>query len=118
MNKKTSRMRRSVKTRARLKRLGKVRLCVHRTPNHIYAQIISAEGDSVIASASTNESSVKEMVDGHTGNCGAASVVGKVIAERGKEKGISEVSFDRSGFKYHGRVKSLAEAARENGLKF
>lgn len=118
MNKKDSRIRRTVKTRARLKRLGKVRLCIHRTPNHIYAQIISAEGASVIASASTNESSVKEMIKGHAGNCDAASVVGKIIAERGVEKGISEVSFDRSGFKYHGRVKSLAEAARENGLKF
>jgi len=118
MNKKDSRIRRTVKTRARLRQLGKVRLCVHRTSNHIYAQIISAEGAKVIASASTNESTVKEMVTGHTGNCDAASIIGKLIAERGVEKGISEVSFDRSGFKYHGRVKSLAEAARENGLKF
>ncbi len=118
MNKKDSRIRRTVKTRARLKRLGKIRLCVHRTPNHIYAQIISAEGANVIASASTVEPSVKEMLAGHAGNCDAASVVGKLIAERGAEKGISEVSFDRSGFKYHGRVKSLAEAAREHGLKF
>ncbi|MDH5257843.1 MAG: 50S ribosomal protein L18 [Gammaproteobacteria bacterium] len=118
MNKKDSRIRRTVKTRARLKLLGKVRLCVHRTPNHIYAQIISAEGATVLASASTNEASVKELIKGHAGNRDAASIVGKVIAERGVEKGISEVSFDRSGFKYHGRVKSLAEAARENGLKF
>ncbi len=118
MNKKTSRIRRTIKSRARLKRLGKVRLCVHRTPNHIYAQILSAEGATVIAAASTNEKSVKEMIKGHSGNCDAASVVGKIIAERSLEKGVSEVSFDRSGFKYHGRVKSLAESAREAGLKF
>jgi len=118
MNKKSSRMRRTVKTRARLKRLGKVRLCVHRTPRHIYAQVLSAEGETVLASASTNESVIKEQIKGHSGNCDAASVVGKLIAERSLEKGISEVAFDRSGFKYHGRVKSLAESARESGLKF
>jgi len=118
MNKKSSRIRRTIKTRAKLKRLDKIRLCVHRSSNHIYAQIISGEGATVLASASTNEASIKAMLSGHAGNCDAASIVGKVIAERGVEKGISEVSFDRSGFKYHGRVKSLAEAARENGLKF
>ncbi len=118
MDKKASRIRRSVKTRAKLKRLGKTRLCVHRTPKHIYAQIIDESGSNVIAAASTVEPTVKELVVGYTGNKGAAAVVGKVIAERAKEKGISDVSFDRSGFKYHGRVKALADAARENGLNF
>jgi len=118
MNKKTARVRRSVKLRARLKKLGKVRLCVHKTSQHIYAQVISASGDSVLAAASTVEASVKDKVSGHKGNCDAAKIVGQVIAERAKEKGIEDVSFDRSGFKYHGRLKALAESARENGLKF
>lgn len=118
MDKKTSRLRRSVKTRARLKQLGKVRLCVHRTPRHIYAQIISAAGDSVVASASTVEATVKEKLAGYSGNCDAAAVVGKIIAERAKEKGVTDVSFDRSGFRYHGRLKALADAARESGLNF
>lgn len=96
--------------------MGKVRLSVHRTPQHIYAQIIAPEGDAVIAAASTVEGSIKSQVNGHAGNCSAASIVGKVIAERAKEKGITEVAFDRSGFKYHGRIKALADAARENGL--
>ena len=118
MNKKQARIRRSVKTRAKLRRLGKVRLCVYKTPQHIYAQIISEAGDSVIAAASTVEASVKEKISGHKGNCEAAKVVGQVIAERAKEKGVNEVSFDRSGFKYHGRLKALADTARENGLNF
>lgn len=113
----TSRIRRSVKTRAKIKRLGKIRLSIHRTPQHIYAQIISPEGDTVLASASTLEAVIKEQVTGHSGNCAAAGIVGKVIAERAKEKGIEDVAFDRSGFRYHGRIKALAEAARENGLK-
>jgi len=112
----TSRLRRSVKTRAKIKRLGKVRLSVHRTPQHIYAQIISATGDTVIASASTVEGPVKALVEGHSGNCVAAGIVGKAIAEKAKEKGITDVAFDRSGFRYHGRIKALADAARENGL--
>jgi len=114
--KKTSRIRRSVKARAKIKRLGKVRLSIHRTPQHIYAQIVDAEGSNIITAASTVQASVKELVSGHTGNCAAAGIVGKVIAERAKEKGITEVAFDRSGFKYHGRIKALADAARENGL--
>ena len=113
----TSRIRRSVKTRAKIKSLGKIRLSIHRTSQHIYAQIISPEADTVIASASTLDASVKEQVEGHSGNCAAATIVGKVIAERAKEKGIEDVAFDRSGFRYHGRVKALADAARENGLK-
>jgi len=118
MDKKASRLRRSVKTRAKLKRLGKTRLCVHRTPRHIYVQLIDETGSNVIAAASTVEASVKEMISGATGNKDAAAVVGKVIAERAKDKGVTDVSFDRSGFRYHGRVKALADAARENGLKF
>lgn len=118
MDKKASRIRRSVKTRAKLRRLGKTRLCIHRTPRHIYAQVIDETGATVIASASTVEASVKEKVSGHTGNKDAAAAVGKIIAERAKEKGVTEVSFDRSGFKYHGRVKALADAARESGLNF
>jgi len=117
MDKKVSRLRRSLKTRAKLKRLGKTRLCIHRTPRHIYAQIINAEGGSVITSASTLDATVKQQLAGSTGNCDAAKLVGKVIAEKAKEKGINEVSFDRSGFRYHGRLKALAESARENGLK-
>lgn len=113
----TSRIRRSVKTRAKIKRLGKMRLSIHRTPQHIYAQIISPTGDTVLAAASTVEPAVKELVTGHSGNCAAAGIVGKIIAERAKEKGIADVAFDRSGFRYHGRVKALADAARENGLK-
>jgi len=112
----TSRLRRSVKTRAKIKRLGKVRLSVHRTPQHIYAQIISATGDVVIASASTVDGSIKGLIEGHSGNCVAAGIVGKAIAEKAKEKGITDVAFDRSGFRYHGRIKALADAARKNGL--
>lgn len=118
MDKKASRIRRSVKNRAKQKRLGKTRLCIHRSPRHIYAQVIDATGSNVIAAASTVEATVKEQVTGYTGNKDAAAVVGKVIAERAKEKGVTDVSFDRSGFKYHGRVKALADAARENGLNF
>ena len=118
MDKKQSRIRRSVKTRARLKRLGKTRLCVFKTPQHIYAQIISSAGDTVITSASTVEATIKEKISGHKGNCEAAKVVGQIIAERAKKKGVNEVSFDRSGFKYHGRLKALADSARENGLNF
>ncbi|MDX1810614.1 MAG: 50S ribosomal protein L18 [Gammaproteobacteria bacterium] len=118
MDKKASRIRRSIKLRAKLRRLGKTRLCIYRTPRHIYAQVIDETGSNVIAAASTVEASVKEMIAGHAGNKDAAAIVGKVIAERAKEKGVEEVSFDRSGFKYHGRVKALADAARESGLKF
>ncbi len=118
MDKKASRMRRSVKTRANLKRLGKTRLCVHRTPRHIYVQLIDETGSKVIAAASTVEKAVQEQLAGYTGNSDAAVVVGKLIAERAKEKGVTAVSFDRSGFRFHGRVKALADAAREHGLNF
>jgi large subunit ribosomal protein L18 len=90
-------------------------LCVNRTPRHIYAQIITGDGDNVVASASTLE---KDLRSGSTGNTDAASVVGKLVAERAVAAGVTSVAFDRNGFKYHGRVKALADAAREAGLEF
>lgn len=117
MNKKIARLRRARKTRARITDLKMVRLCVFRTNSHIYAQIISAEGDKVLASASTVEAEVRGSLKSG-GNTAAAAVVGKRIAEKAKAAGIEKVAFDRSGFQYHGRVKALAEAARENGLSF
>ena len=110
-----SRLRRARRARARMRRLGETRLSVHRTPRHIYAQIIAPEGDKVLASASTLDS---ELRGGSTGNIGAAAEVGKLVAKRAKEAGIERVAFDRSGYKYHGRVKALADAARESGLEF
>jgi len=117
VNKKASRLRRARRARARIRQLGVNRLCVHRTPRHIYAQIIGPDGGTTIASASTLEKSLKGEL-GNTGNAEAAAQVGRLIAERAREKGIESVAFDRSGFKYHGRVKALADAARESGLKF
>jgi len=117
MNKKIARLRRARKTRARIADLKMVRLCVFRTNSHIYAQIISAEGDKVLTSASTVEAEVRGSLKSG-GNTEAAAVVGKRIAEKAKAMGIEKVAFDRSGFQYHGRVKALAEAARENGLSF
>ncbi len=114
-DKKTARLRRAKKTRAHIRHLAVDRLTVNRTPRHIYAQIISASGGKVLAQASTLDSSLR---DGNTGNVDAATAVGKLIAERAVAAGISKVAFDRSGFKYHGRVKALADAARENGLEF
>jgi large subunit ribosomal protein L18 len=117
MDKKEARLRRARKTRAHQKKLDTHRLCIHRTPKHIYAQLIAPNGSEVLASASTVEADVKKAVK-YTGNVDAAGAVGKLIAERAKEKGINAVAFDRSGFKYHGRVKALADAAREAGLEF
>ncbi|MBI1175780.1 MAG: 50S ribosomal protein L18 [Sideroxydans sp.] len=117
MNKNETRQRRSRKTRARIADQKAVRLAVHRTNLHIYAQVISACGGKVLASASTLEAEVrKELANG--GNAKAAAVVGKRIAEKAKSAGITSVAFDRSGYRYHGRVKALAEAAREHGLQF
>ncbi len=113
--KKESRVRRARRTRAKIRELGAYRLCVHRTPQHMYAQVIAPAGDSVVASASTVE---KDLREGATGNIEAAAKVGKLIAERAKAAGVSAVAFDRSGFKFHGRVKALADAAREGGLEF
>ncbi|MFI0400138.1 MAG: 50S ribosomal protein L18 [Thiolinea sp.] len=117
MEKKVSRIRRSKPARSKMRELRATRLCVHRTPRHIYAQIIAPEGDKVIASASTVEKDVRGTLD-YTGNVDAAAAVGKLVAERAKAQGVEVVAFDRSGFKYHGRIKALADAAREAGLKF
>jgi large subunit ribosomal protein L18 len=95
--------------------LGVNRLSVHRTPRHIYAQVIAPSGDRVLASASTLDSTLRS---GATGNIDAAAAVGKLVAERARAAGIEKVAFDRSGYKYHGRVKALADAARESGLEF
>ncbi len=117
IDKKSSRLKRALKLRSKIKKNGITRLTVHRTSQHIYAQVISSDGETTIASSSTNLANIKASA-GHTGNVAAASAVGKDVAEKALAAGISEVAFDRSGFKYHGRVKALAEAAREAGLKF
>ncbi len=117
MDKKSARLRRTRRARATIKRLGATRLCVHRTPRHIYAQLIAADGSHILASASSLDKEFKQTTL-YGGNVGAATQVGKMIAERAKVAGVSKVAFDRSGFKYHGRIKALAEAARENGLSF
>ncbi len=118
MDKKASRLRRATRARAKIRELGVCRLTVHRTPQHVYAQVIAADNASVIVAASTLEKSVAADISGHTGNISAAVVVGKVIAERAKAQGIERVAFDRSGYRYHGRVKALADSAREHGLAF
>ncbi|PWI33655.1 50S ribosomal protein L18 [Vibrio albus] len=117
MDKKASRIRRATRARRKIAELRVNRLVVHRTPRHVYAQVIAANGSEVIAAASTVEKAIREQVT-NTGNVDAAKAVGKAIAERAIEKGISDVAFDRSGFQYHGRVAALADAAREAGLKF
>ena len=113
--KKAARARRGAKARYKIRELGVSRLCVNRTPRHIYAQIIAGNGHEVLASASTLDKSLRK---GATGNVDAAGQVGTLIAERAKAAGIEKVAFDRSGFKYHGRIKALADAAREGGLEF
>lgn len=117
MEKKQQRQRRARRTRAKISQLGVSRLCVHRTPRHIYAQIIAPEGDRVITSASTLNKDLRKTLKA-TGNKDAAAAVGKLIAELAKAEGVERVAFDRSGFRYHGRIKALAEAAREAGLSF
>ena len=116
-DKKTSRIRRGTKTRSRISRDRVTRMSIFRTPRHIYAQVIDASGSRVLASASTVEAEVKTSVK-HGGNVAAAALVGKRIAEKAIAAGVQSVAFDRSGFRYHGRVKALADAAREGGLKF
>jgi large subunit ribosomal protein L18 len=116
MEKKVSRLRRALRSRSKIRELRIVRLSVHRTPQHIYAQVFDPQS-RVIASASTVQKAVAEGLK-NTGNVEAAKAVGRAIAERAKAKGITQVAFDRSGFKYHGRIKALAEAAREAGLEF
>ncbi len=115
IDKKQARLRRARKSRAKIRELGTNRLTVHRTPRHIYAQVIGPNGGTVVASASTLDKSLRS---GKTGNADAAKAVGALIAERAKAAGVSEVAFDRSGYQFHGRIKALAEAAREGGLQF
>ena len=113
--KQAARVRRARRGRAKIRELRVNRLCVFRTPRHIYAQVFSPEGDRVLASASTLD---KDLRSGKTGNADAAAAVGRLIAERAKAAGITRVAFDRAGFQYHGRVKALADGAREGGLEF
>ena len=120
LNKKEQRLRRARQTRERIAKQGVARLTVFRSNLHIYASVISGEGDRVLASASTAEKEVRDQLGGNGkgGNAAAAALVGKRIAEKAKAAGVEKVAFDRSGFAYHGRVKALAEAAREAGLQF
>ena len=117
MDKKKSRLKRAAKTRAVIRSKNVNRLTIYRTPRHIYAQIFTGDGSRVLASASTLQADIKNSLNG-TGNIEAAKAVGKAIAERARAVGIDNVAFDRSGFKYHGRVQALADAAREAGLNF
>ena len=115
-NKKDARLRRARKLRAKISRQGVNRLSVHRTSQHIYAQVIDASGGKVLAASSTMDAAIQKAAK-NTSNCDAAGLVGKKVAELAKQAGVESVAFDRSGFRYHGRVKALAEAAREAGLK-
>lgn len=115
IDKKTVRLRRAKRARMKIRELGAVRLTVYRSPRHIYAQVIAPDGGRVLAQASTLDASLR---DGTTGNVDAARKVGTMIAERAKAAGYTKVAFDRSGYRYHGRVRGLAEAAREAGLEF
>jgi large subunit ribosomal protein L18 len=117
IEKNASRLRRAAQTRRRIQQLAAIRLAVHRSNGHIYAQVFSADGGKVLASASTLEKEVRSKI-AQGGNKAAAAAVGKRIAEKAKAAGIETVAFDRSGYRYHGRVKALADAAREAGLKF
>ena len=117
LTKKDRRLRRATRARAKIREIGTARLTVHRTPQHMYAQITTPDGARVIAAASTVQEAVASGLKG-TGNAVAAKAVGRAIAERARAAGVESVAFDRSGFRYHGRVKALAEAAREAGLKF
>ena len=117
MNNVNNRLRRARKTRAKIAELKVTRLSVHRTNTHIYAQIIAETGDKVIVSASTVEADVRKNLK-NGGNIEAAALIGKLIAQKAKKAGVTSVAFDRSGYKYHGRIKALADAARENGLSF
>ena len=117
MDKKTSRLKRALKIRSRIKKIEVNRLTIHKSSQHIYAQVLSLDGKSTLAAASTVQSDVKSGLK-NTSNILAATEVGKLIAQKALAAGVTEVAFDRSGFKYHGRVKALADAAREAGLKF
>ena len=115
--KKAVRLRRATKTRAKIRELGVYRLSVHRTPRHIYAQVFAPSTYDVVVAASSVDKDLRGSLK-HGGNVDAAAAVGKLVAERAKAKGVTQVAFDRSGFQYHGRVKALADAAREAGLEF
>jgi large subunit ribosomal protein L18 len=117
MDKKSVRLRRARRVRAKIRELAVPRLCIHRTPKHIYAQVIAPTGDKVLVCASTLDKVLRETM-GATGNREAAAAVGRAVAERARAAGVTRVAFDRSGFQYHGRVKALADAAREQGLEF
>jgi large subunit ribosomal protein L18 len=117
MNKKEARQRRARKTRSRIRIQEIHRLTVHRTPRHIYAQVIAPDGGTVVTCASTLDKALRKKIK-HGGNTEAAALIGKEIAARAKKAGITKVAFDRAGFKYHGRIRALAEAARENGMEF
>ncbi len=117
MDKKSTRLKRALKLRCKIKKHNVNRLTIHRTSQHIYAQVLSSDGKSTLAAASTVQGDVKNNVK-NTSNIIAAVEVGKLIAQKALAAGVTEVAFDRSGFKYHGRVKALADAAREAGLKF
>ncbi|MEK8048547.1 50S ribosomal protein L18 [Ideonella margarita] len=118
LNKKEQRLRRSRQTRERIAKQGVARLTVFRSNTHIYASVISDDGTKVLAASSTAEKAVLEQLSGNGGNTAAAALVGKLVAEKAKAAGVEKVAFDRAGFAYHGRVKALAEAAREAGLQF
>jgi large subunit ribosomal protein L18 len=117
MDKKASRLKRALRQRKNIKGLGVNRLTVHKTSHHIYAQVLNEDGTKTLACASTVQTDIKSAVK-YTGNKEAAAVVGKTIAQKAIAAGVSKVAFDRSGFKYHGRVKALADAARDAGLEF
>ncbi len=117
MDKRSARLKRALRQRSKIRQLGVNRLSVHKTSQHIYAQVFSSDGAVTVACASTLDAEVKALIEG-TSNVKAATEVGKLVAKRALEAGVTEVAFDRSGFKYHGRVKALADAAREAGLKF
>lgn len=117
MNKRSTRVRRATKTRKKIRQLEAIRLCVHKTPRHMYAQVTTPDGAKTLVCASTLDKELREKVK-KTGNVDAAKAVGELLAKRALEAGIKNVAFDRGGFSYHGRIKALADAAREIGLKF
>lgn len=116
LNKRQSRARRAKRTRCKIRELEMTRLCVHRTPRHVYAQVTTADGAKTLVSASTLDNELKDLKS--SGNSDAAKAVGQLVAKRALEAGIKAVAFDRSGYRYHGRIKALADAARETGLEF
>jgi large subunit ribosomal protein L18 len=117
MNKKLSRTRRAKRTRMKIREIEAIRLCVNKSPRHIYAQVTSSDGSKTLVCASTLDKELRTQLK-NTGNVDAAKEVGKLIAKRALQAGIQKVAFDRSGFLYHGRIKALADAARETGLEF